>query len=236
MDNTPLVEDLRTSLIAYPATGRLPALVQGVRRNPGIEDFLAIVGDLKGPPPPQLASLIASFGGGKRESYKDFPLAARCIFGASVPFLPQLSDNFLQIVQARDHIVLLTDVDRRIISLDARTASGDGPQRWSGTSRGSWDGETLVVETRNFNGRASSLDGAGNSRDKVVTERFTRTSRNVVEYSATVVDPKTFQDRVEVSFPMAQVDTQIHEGGCHEGNYSLRHALEIARMEDAAKK
>jgi RNA polymerase sigma factor (sigma-70 family) len=55
----------------------------------------------------------------------------------------------------------------------------------------------------------------------VVTEHFTRISASVIQYAATVVDPKTFQDRIELSFPMAMVDERIYEAACHEGNYSL---------------
>ena len=106
-------------------------------------------------------------------------------------------------------------------------------RNWSGESRGHWEGETLVVETRNFNGRTPSFTGAGTSRDKVVTERFTRwRSRDALEYEATIVDPKTFQDKIVLSFPMAKVDAQIYESACHEGNYSLSNMLSAARTEE----
>ena len=81
----------------------------------------------------------------------------------------------------------------------------------------------------------TGLSGAGKSMDKVVTERITRTAANRIEYSATVVDTSTFQDRIELSFPMTLVNAQIHEGGCHEGNYSMRNSLYAARLDDAAK-
>jgi hypothetical protein len=83
-----------------------------------------------------------------------------------------------------------------------------------------------------------SFAGSGRSRDKVVTERFTRTSKGGLEYAATVVDPKTFQDRVEISFPMARVDARLYESTCHEGNYSLPNILSAARAEEreAARK
>ena len=88
--------------------------------------------------------------------------------------------------------------EAKIIALDGRPPMADELRSWPGTSRGRWQGETLVVETRNFDNRTPSFAGAGNSRDKVVIERFTRTSRNVIEYAATVVDSKTFRDRVEL--------------------------------------
>jgi hypothetical protein len=132
-------------------------------------------------------------------------------------------------------------LDRRIVFLDGRPPLGDALRSWAGTSRGHWEGETLVVETRNFTDRTPSFAGAGNSRDKVVTERFTRTSKGIIEYAARVVDPKTFQDRVELSFPMLLVeahmaDAYLYEEACHEGNYSLRNALSAARKEEETTK
>src|SRR5262249_51125144 len=99
-----------------------------------------------------------------------------------------------------------------------------------GISRGHWDGDTLVVETSNFGSRSQSF--GARSRDKVVTERFTRTSKNGLDYTATVVDLKTFQDKVELSFPMARVDTLLFESACHEGNYSVPNILSAARAEE----
>jgi hypothetical protein len=68
----------------------------------------------------------------------------------------------------------------------------------------------------------------------VVTERFTRVATDRLEYAATVVDPKTFKDRIELSFPMALTNTHIYESACHEGNYSLPLALSGARQADEA--
>jgi hypothetical protein len=232
MDGRPLVEDLRTSLIGYPENGRLPALVEGIRRMPGPEDIIALVGEFKGgAPPPQLASLIAAFQGGKKDSYTDFNPGERCLISAPVPLLPQLDNNYLQIIQGTDHVAIVMDFDRRIVTLDNR-APRDELRRWSGVSSGHWEGDTLVIETRNFSGRGPSFAGAGSGRDKVVRERITRVSANRLEYAATVVDPKTFKDRIELSFPMVLTDAHIYESACHEGNYSLPLALSGARAAD----
>ena len=162
-------------------------------------------------------------------------MSDRCLFGPSVPLLPNRGDAFVKIVQARDHIVLVTDEFRRVIALEGKTTPGAKLRSWAGTSIGRWEGDTLVVETRNFNSRTPSFGGAGDSREKVVTERFARTSKNGLDYSATIVDPKTFQERIEVGFPMGHVDKQIFESACHEGNYSLRNTLSAARKEDETK-
>ena len=236
MDGTLHVEDLRTSLITYPENGRLPATVDGVRRVPLPEDFIMALADSnKGGTvtlPPALGAFITAFQGGKKDSYTDFMPSERCLFDAMVPMVPQLDDNYVQIIQSPDHIVMVTDFWRRIIALDGKPHVNGALRSWPGTSRGRWEGETLVIESRNFNEKPPSFAGIGNGLEKVVTERLTRTADNRLEYSATVVDPKTFKDRVELSFPMALVNARVHEGGCHEGNYSMRNSLSAARLAD----
>jgi len=232
------VDDLRTSLITHPDNGRLPALVDGVRRMPTVEDIIAALTDPRDAPPGGLPSLLAAFGGGggKRDSHQDFNMAERCLTGASVPFQPGVGDNYVQIIQARDTVVLLTDAFRRIITLDGKARVGEKLRSASGVSTGRWDRETLVVDTRHFDGRAPSFAGAGSSREKVVTERFTRTSAHGLEYAATVVDPATFQDSVALAFPMARVDARLYESACHEGNYSLANTLSGVRKDEETRK
>ncbi len=226
------VQDLRTSLISYPANGRLPALMKGVSRTPGVDEIVTLLGDLKGPPPPALSALLAAFQGGKKDSFTDFMPAERCIFAAEAPLVPQIEDNHMQIIQSYDTVVLVNDFQRRIIPLSSRPAGG--VKLNSGVSRGRWEGDTLVIETTNFDGKFPSFAGAGKSGEKVVTERITRTANDRLEYSAVVVDKATFQDKVEYSFPMALRNVRIHEGGCHEGNYSMRNSLSASRMADEA--
>jgi hypothetical protein len=234
MDGRLHVEDLRTSLITYPENGRLPALVEGVRRMPQPEDFITALAEMKdGKVPPALGALIAAFQSGKRDSYTDFMLTERCLIDALVPMVPQLDDNVVQIIQGPDHVVLITDFWRRIIPVDGRPQVAGTLRSWGGTSRGRWEGETLVIETRNFNDRLPSLAGVGDGRDKVVTERLTRTAEHRIDYSATVVDPKSFKDRIELSFPMALVNQRVLDFACHEGNYSMRNSLSAARLADA---
>jgi hypothetical protein len=236
LDNAAPVEDLRTSLISYPENGRLPALVKGVRRLPDFTDLLTTLGTLQGPPPPALFAQFAALAGGNKDSYTDFLMSERCLIDADVPMVPQLDGNYVQIVQGNDHVVLVTDVSRRVIALDRRPPAGEALRHWAGISRGRWEGETLVVDTRNFSDRAPSFAGAGDARGKVVTERFTRTAKDRIAYAATIVDPRTFQDRIELSFPMAQADAAIYEGACHEGNRSMANALAAARLDDEARK
>ena len=231
IDNKVYVDDLRSSLITYPENGRLPPLVEGVRRNPGLDEIIASFGDAgtSNGPPPALGSFLASFAGAPKNSHTEFSRAQRCLESIGIPFVPLFgNDNYVQIIQARDQIALVMDFGRRLVSLDAKAPGSSGVRTSMGTSSGHWEGDTLVIETRNFTARTPGFAGAGNSRDKVVTERFTRTSAGI-EYAATVVDPSTFKDRVELSFPMARVDARIYEASCHEGNYSLSNTLSAAR-------
>lgn len=229
MDNTVYVEDLRTSLITYPENGRLPALVEGVTRMPDVEEFLSALSDPKNPSSSGLLSLLTGFGGGKKDSHADLGVSERCLLAPLVPIVPGLGDNYVQIVQSRDSIALRTDEFVRIVSLDPKAQVGQ-LRSASGVSRGHWEGETLIVETRNFGNRSQSF--GTRARDKVVIERLTRTSKNGLDYTATVVDLKTFQDKIELSFPMARVDLLVYESACHEGNYSVPNILSAARAEE----
>ena len=238
MDGTMRVEDLRTSLITYPATGRLPAKLDGVKQMPQIDEIIGLLADAsKGGTftiPPSLGAVFAAFQGGKKDSYTDFMPSERCLFDAFVPMVPQLDDNYVQIVQGPDSVVLISDFWRRVVTLDGKPFPAETLRTWTGVSRRHWEGDTLVVETRNFNDRLPSFAGVGTGLGKVVTERITRTAPTTIEYSATVVDPKSFKDRIELSFPMALIDARIHESGCHEGNYSMRNSLSASRLADAA--
>src|SRR4051812_4648404 len=88
LDHTSHVDDLRTSLITYPENGRLPALVDGVRRLPGVDQILEALGDLKSGPPAALAGLLMP---STHDTYGDFSAAERCLIGApSAPIVPDL--------------------------------------------------------------------------------------------------------------------------------------------------
>ena len=230
LDNAGRMENLRTSLITYPENGRVPKLVEGVRRLPGPEQIIAALAGDNGAPP---AALLSAFlGGGKKDGPEDFSVPERCLFAGGTPFTPDFDNNYVQIIQAKDTVVLLTEHQTRIVPLDGRPHVSEKLRSWSGDSRGRWEGDTLVIETRNFNRRTRSFAGAGNSLDKVVTERLTRVSKNALEYEATIVDSKTFQDTIVISLPMARVDSRIFEYACHEGNYSMPMTLAGARKDE----
>jgi hypothetical protein len=176
------------------------------------------------------------FGGIGRNAPEDRGLYERCLASAntSPPLTPGFDDNYLQIIQGPDHVALRLDAvgGTRIVPLDGRRAVPDTLRSWSGYSRGRWEGDTLVVETRNMNGRTQSFSDAGTSDEKTVTERFTRVSEITIRYEATIVDPKTFTDRIVLTFPIGKISTHVYESACHEGNYSMRNMLSAARKEE----
>ncbi|MGH8186910.1 MAG: hypothetical protein ACREUC_10130 [Steroidobacteraceae bacterium] len=220
-------EDLRTSLISHPANGRLPKLVDGVQKIGG---FAAALKDIPGTRPVRFY-----FGGIGKDGPEDRGLGERCVASeVGPPLIPGFDNNYIQIFQGRDHVVILNEQihDARTIPLDTRPPLDDELRAWLGYSRGRWDADTLVVETTNFNDLTPSFDNSGTAYHKTVTERFTRVSDTTVSYAVTLVDPKTFQDRIEFSFPMIKTDHRIHEFACHEGNYSMDMILRGARKEE----
>lgn len=228
LDYQSQVEDLRTSLLVYPPNGRLPKLVDGVTKIGGLA---AAFKDIPGTRPVRFG-----FGGIGKDGPEDRGLSERCLAADNgPPFAPGFDNNYLQIFQGRDHVVILNEQihDARTVFLDERPPLDPELRGWYGYSRGHWQGDTLVIETRNFNGLTQSFDAAGTSYDKVVTERFTRTANDTVEYQATVVDPKTFTDRFTLVFPLAKTDKRLYEFACHEGNYSMEIILGGARKEEA---
>ena len=102
-----------------------------------------------------------------------------------------------------------------------------------GDSRGHWDDDTLVVITQNFNGLTQSFDGFGTSKNKVLTERFTRVGPRTLNYEFTIDDPSTFTDKLTAIVPMTKVAAQLYEYACHEGNYGMVNMLRGARRKGA---
>ncbi len=218
--------DNRTSLITYPANGRLPETVEGVAVQ---------VGGL-GPDEPGTRPVRMVVGGIAKDGPEDRGISERCIvgFNAGPPFTPNLYNNNVQIVQNRDTVVIMTEMihDARIVTLDGRAHIDDDIRQWSGDSRGHFDGDTLVVETRNFNDLTQSFSVYGSSLSKVLTERFTRVDEYTVNYEFTINDPSTFKDKITAMVPMAKVDGLMYEYACHEGNYGMLNTLRGARMEE----
>ncbi|MCH7816397.1 MAG: hypothetical protein IIC60_07495 [Proteobacteria bacterium] len=124
--------------------------------------------------------------------------------------------------------------DARIVPLNHRPQLDDGILLWAGDSRGYWEGDTLVVETKNFNGLTQSFPPSayGTSYDKFLSERFTRVGRYTTGYEFTIEDPSTFTDKITAIVPISKVDGLLYEYACHAGNYGMANMLRGARQEE----
>lgn len=226
LETNPLAFNLRTSLIVEPANGRLPPVVPGAPMA---------YGGL-GPDTPGERPVRFAVGGVGKAGPEDRGISERCLMGFNSvpPFEPSLYNNNLQIFQTEDHVVIYNEMvhDARIIALDVSEHIPASITQWSGDSRGYWDGDTLVVETRNFNQKTQSFAGIGVSADKLLTERFTRAGDDTVTYRYTVEDEKAFTEPVTAELPMFRMDGELYEYACHEGNYGLVNVLQGARVEE----
>ena len=219
--------DNRTSLITYPENGRFPETQEGVPVQ---------VGGL-GPDEPGVRPVRMVVGGIAKDGPEDRGLSERCIIGfnSGPPFTPNLYNNNVQIFQNENNAVVMTEMihDARIVPIESKKSLDDDIRLWTGDSRGYWDGDTLVVETRNFNRFTQSFGVFGSAEDKLLTERFTRVGPYTVEYEFTVEDPSTFKDKIVAMVPMSKVDGQLYEYACHEGNYGMVNILRGERMSES---
>ena len=225
-----VVDDQRTSLIVDPPNGRLPAL------QPGIElDVLSLGEDLPGVRPVRVRS--AGIGA---DSYEDRGLAERCLLGfnSGPPIVPVGYNQNIQIFQTPDYVVIFYEMvhDARIVPLDGRDHLPGTIRQWLGDSRGTWEGDVLVVETTNFTDKTSSFNpsiwtGAGTGATLHLTERFQRVAEDTLLYEFTVDDSTTFTRPFTAALPMKRGDA-IFEYACHEGNRALPTILAGARVEE----
>ncbi len=213
-NQSPLGSNLRTSLIVDPPDGRLPPLTaEGQRRAAARAEEAKRVG--------------------RWDSAESNQLDDRCVIfaGAGPPMLPQSYNGNYQIVQSRDYVVILFEMahDVRLIPLDGRPHAPSNIREWLGDSRGRWDGDTLVVETRNFNGKNPLRDSGEHMR---VTERFTRVDADTIRYQFTVNDEATWTRPWSAELAMKRNSGPLFEHACHEGNYGLYNTLVGARLEE----
>ena len=161
----------------------------------------------------------------------------RCITrGVPGSMWPGAYNNGHQIIQTPHYIVLHSEMihEARVIPLVPVSSSTSGVRSWDGNAHGRWDGDTLVIETRNFNGKgwiatnaaSGRLRGIELSQAARVVERLTRVSDDRIQYEATIDDPDVYTRIWKVAFPLNRDDRyRIFEYACHEGNYALRNML-----------
>ena len=202
--------DTRTSLITSTENGRIPDRTQA-------------------------AKMRAATAGEKRQRHAvwtdDRSLGERCLsFGA--PRLGAGYNNYYQVLQTPDYVVIQVEMghDSRIIPLDGRPHVNDNIRQWLGNSRGYWDDDTLVVETKNYSPYASVMGAADNLH---VTERFTRVSEYVLQYEVTLNAPTTRTDPWTAMLPLRSSSDALFEYACHEGNIGMEGILAGARHQEA---
>ncbi len=216
-----LVDGRRTSLIVDPPNGELPPLVPAAKTRAAAA---------------------------RRPSYDDpeeRSLDERCLlataFGSSnsaPPMVPNpFASNYYQIVQTPRYVMILTELvhDARIIRIGGSHLPAN-VHKWLGDSIGRWEGETLVVDTTNFNSH-SRFRGA--TERLHVVERFRRENATTIQYRVTVEDPDTWTTPWTADIPLKATDKPILEYACHEANYSMENSLRGMRAqerEDAARK
>jgi hypothetical protein len=211
----PLTNDLRTSLIVDPPDGKIPP------RTPEAQAAFEAGAALALSPP---------------AGPEDRPFHERCILGFGTG--PPISNFFgynslLQIFQTERTVAILTEMvnDSRIVPLVEKPHLPDNVRQWKGDSRGYWDGDTLVVESRNFR---PDVSFQGSGPNMVVTERFRRINADQVEYEYTVDDPESFTPTGSVSYEFNKTNDPMYEYACHEYNESMFSMLRAARMNEEA--
>ena len=218
-DGTTVAGTRRTSLIFDPPDGRLPAYTATGRAR------MATRAEARG----------------RNAGPEDRDVDERCILGfnSGPPMLPGAYNNYVQVFQAPGQVVLLNEMvnDVRAIPLDGRPAPPSGIRQWKGVSRGRWEGDTLVVETRNFRDLGTAhpapnmelLEALGPQMHLV--ERFSLLDADTLLYRFTVDDPTGFEKPWSAELTMSKTDNAVYEYACHEGNYGLYNILAGAQAD-----
>jgi hypothetical protein len=206
----------RTSLIIDPPDGRLPPRTPQAR-----------------PIPVQRCGSLQ--GGEPCDSYEDYSLGVRCIVhGGGFPdaMFPAVYNANMRIIQSPGFVAISYELihDTRVIAVDASRqpapSLSSAIRTYMGSARGRWEGTTLVVESGNF--RASTRGATPGLR---LIERFTRTSRDAIQYQVTFIDPATWTAPWTAALDLKgrPARSGVFEYACHEGNYGMFNMLSAAR-------
>jgi hypothetical protein len=213
----------QTSILIEPEDGRTPAFTPQAQTRAAGRDR-------------------GSFGEGPFDSPLDFTLYDRCVTRGIVgSVMPVVYGNGNRIIQAPGQVIISYEMvhDTRVIYTDGRPHVSSKIRQYLGDARGHWEGNTLVIETTNFNDQTSIGGGNGNGlRHSVamkITERITRVDKDELRYEVRVDDPNTYLKPFTLSLPLTSPPGYVllpYE--CHEGNYMLPHSLSAEREEDRA--
>jgi len=205
------VKTLRTSIVTEPADGRIPALTPAAaevkRRRAEAQKIPA--------------------------GAEDTGLQDQCLAFATAgpPMLPYSYNSNYEIVQTKDAVLVHVEMihDARIIHTDGRPHLPPAIRRWMGDSLGRWDGNTLVVDTTNFNDGGGFYGEAGGNfgwdRNLHLVERLSLLDADTLLYQFEIDDPTAFTQPWKGELTMARSTGRIYEYACHEGNYSLTNLL-----------
>ena len=204
---------MRTSLIVDPPDGQLPAFTDsGIQR----------------------ARARYATWGQAPATPADRPTAVRCItgFNSGPPMTPGAYNNMMEVFQTEDYVAIYTEMvnDHRIIPIDNSEHLPEDIRLWKGDSRGRWDGDTLVVVTKNFNEHTAHQM---TSKDMVLTEKFSRTEGGLL-YEYTVDDPSSHVAPWSTALEMVATEDLVYEYACHEGNLAMMLMLRGARLQEEA--
>jgi hypothetical protein len=210
-----------TSLVVEPANGRLPPLTaEGERRS---------------------ATMTSSWSDIAFDKVEDFNALDRCITrGMPASMFPFMYNSGMEIMQAPGYVVIRLELvhETRIVPVDGRPPLAPEIAQWLGESRGRFEGDTLVIETRNFNGESPMLIvGPGGkpiptSDEMRIVERLTRVAHDTIDYEITVEDPQVLTAPWKAAFPLQRDDDyRMFEYACHEDNSAVRNFIETSRFE-----
>lgn len=216
------IVDRRTSLIMDPPDGRIPPLV---------------------PPTPErqkanqeAAARAARFNAGMPLGHEEMTPPMRGIIRTDLPpYLGTIYNNTAHIFQSPGYVVIVQEMihSSRVIPMDGRPHINPSLRQWLGDTRGRWEGNTLVVETRNFRRDRGAVYRNANPDTFRIVERFTRTGPETLAYEFTVSDPTTWTRPWTAMVPWAKITEQLYEYTTHEDNYDLVHLLVGARVREA---
>ncbi|HEY7338197.1 MAG TPA: hypothetical protein VH639_25135 [Bryobacteraceae bacterium] len=181
------------------------------------------------------------------DSYEFMSVWDRCITrGVPAGMFPAGYNNAYQIVQSPGYVVILYEMihEARVIPLNSSAHLPENIRQWNGDSRGRWEGDTLVVDTTNYNGKGWIATSAATGRVKGipqsealhVVERFRRVSPNEIAYEVAISDPNEYSKPWKVAIPLTRDPSyQLLEYACQEGNHAVENVLRGGRALDQAK-
>lgn len=194
-----ILGDRRTSLVTYPENGRIPELTAAAQQR----------------------NIDRSEAARLAEGVEVRPLSERCIMGfnSGPPMIPSAYNNNVQVVQTADYFLIHNEMIHNIRPVRIDDSDHiDTPRKWEGDSIGHWDGDTFIVETKNF---ARDTAFGNSSANMHLLEKFWMIDANTLGYEFTITDPATWTEPWTVMFPMQRAELPMYEYACHEGNYSM---------------